>query len=124
MFAARVVDDPSGRLCPPEDLVGVSDIGPLTARVQQIKPVLCESLVQCDQFAVARLQGDTPFSVGSLMQPRVLVCLSGGGQLENAGRDYLFHQGEVLLLPAIIGACSCRPHGPTSVLEISLPQDS
>jgi len=25
MFAARVVDDPSGRLCPPEDRVGVSD---------------------------------------------------------------------------------------------------
>jgi len=99
-------------------------IGPLAARVQRIKPVLRESLVQCDQFAVARLQGDTPFSVGSLMQPRVLVCLSGGGQLENAGRDYPFHQGEVLLLPAIIGACPCRPQGPTSVLEISLPQDS
>jgi len=99
-------------------------IGPLTARVQQIKPVLCESLVQCDQFGVTRLQGDTPFSVGSLTQPRVIVCLSGGGQLANADADYPFHQGDVLLLPAIIGACSCRPRGPTSVLEISLPQDS
>jgi mannose-6-phosphate isomerase len=99
-------------------------IGPLVPTVQQIKPVLSERLVQCGQFGVTRFQGHTPFSVGSRMQSRVLVCLSGGGRLENADREYPFHQGEVLLLPAIIGACSCRPRGPTSVLEISLPQDS
>jgi len=99
-------------------------IGPLAARVQQVEPVLRESLVKCAQFGVTRFQGRTPFSVGSPMQPRVLVCLSGGGQLANADADYPFHQGEVLLLPAVIGACSCRPQGPTSVLEISLPQDS
>lgn len=99
-------------------------IGPLAAQVQQVTPVLRERLVQCAQFGVTRFQGHTAFSVGSPMQPRVLVCLSGGGQLEYADREYPFHQGEVLLLPAIIGACSCRPRGPTSVLEISLPQDS
>jgi mannose-6-phosphate isomerase len=96
-------------------------IRPLAARVQQIEPVLSESLVQCDQFGVTRLQGDTAFSVGSLMQPRVIVCLSGSGHLANGDAVYPFHQGDVLLLPAIIGACSCRPQGPMSVLEVSLP---
>jgi mannose-6-phosphate isomerase class I len=99
-------------------------IGPLAAQVQQVTPVLRERLVHCEQFGLTRFLGHTAFSVGSLMQPRVLVCLSGGGQLANADREYPFHQGDVLLLPAIIGACSCRPQGATSVLEIALPQDS
>jgi mannose-6-phosphate isomerase len=97
-------------------------LGPLPSQVEQREPVLREKLVQCDQFGVTRFQGLAPFTVGSPEQPRVLTCLSGGGQLESAGRDYPFHQGEVLLLPAAIGEIACRPSGPTSMLEISLPQ--
>lgn len=97
-------------------------VAPLASQVQQAKPFLHEKLVQCEQFGVTRFQGHAPFTVGSPVQPRVLVCLSGSGQLENEGKDYPFRRGDVLLLPAIIGTCSCRPEGPTSVLEISLPE--
>ena len=97
-------------------------IGPLTRQAQQTKPLLREQLVQCAQFGVTRFQGHLPFTVGSPVQPRVVVCLSGSGQLENGGRSYPFRRGDVLLLPAVIGACSCRPEDPSSVLEISLPE--
>ena len=33
-------------------------------------------------------------------------------------------QGDVLLLPAVVGACSCRPNGTVTLLEISLPEIS
>jgi len=98
-------------------------IGPLPSTVQRMQPLLREKLVECAQFGVTRSQGQTPFIVGSQDQPRVLVCLTGGGQLENAGIEYPFHAGHVLLLPAVIGPCYCRPTGPTCMLEISLPQD-
>ena len=29
---------------------------------------------------------------------------------------------DVLLLPAVVGACLCRPQGAISLLEISLPE--
>jgi mannose-6-phosphate isomerase len=98
-------------------------IGPITALVERVEPVLREKLVQCDQFGVTRVRGESPFSIGAQGMPRVLACLDGNGQLESAGRNYAFGKGDVLLLPAIIGACSCRPHGPVSLLDISLPQD-
>jgi uncharacterized protein YjlB len=44
--------------------------------------------------------------------------------LEYDGVDYPFGEGDVLLLPAIVGACSCRPNGNVTVLEISLPEIS
>jgi mannose-6-phosphate isomerase len=99
-------------------------IGPVTAQVEQMKPALREKLVQCQQFGVTRVQGETPFSVGAQGIPRVLVVLSGNGQLDNAGQEYPFRKGDVMLLPAVVGACRFRPHGPTCMLEISLPQAS
>jgi mannose-6-phosphate isomerase len=99
-------------------------IGPATVLVEQTKPVLRERLVQCAQFSMTRVTGDSPFGVGAHGVPHVMVCLSGNGQLENAGSDYAFGTGDVLLLPAIVGACSCRPRGTVSLLDISLPKDS
>jgi mannose-6-phosphate isomerase len=99
-------------------------IGPTTVQVEQTKPVLREKLVQCQQFGVTRVRGETPFSVGAQGIPRVLVISSGSGQLENAGSEYPFRKGDVMLLPAVVGACRFRPRGPTCMLEISLPQVS
>jgi mannose-6-phosphate isomerase len=52
----------------------------------------------------------------------VLVCLAGDGQLEHHGAQYPFTKGDVLLLPAVIGACLCRTHEAVNLLEISLPE--
>jgi mannose-6-phosphate isomerase len=52
----------------------------------------------------------------------VLVCLAGTGQVEHDGANYAIGKGDVLLLPAEVGACLCRPRGAISLLEISLPE--
>jgi mannose-6-phosphate isomerase len=97
-------------------------IGPLSPLVEETQPVRREKLVHCDQFSMTRISGQLPFIVGAAALPRVLVCLAGRGQLEHAGRNYAFGRGDVLLLPAVVGECSCRPQGVLSVLEISLPE--
>jgi len=97
-------------------------IGPVRPLVHQRQPVLRERLIQCDQFGMTRMSGQLPFIVGAAQKPRVLVCLAGDAVLEHAGADYAFGKGDVLLLPAVVGECSCRPRGFISVLEISLPE--
>lgn len=97
-------------------------IGPITPLVEETQPVLREKLIQCDQFGVTRVSGQLSFDVGAAQLPRVLVCLAGEGQLEDTGRIYAFGKGDVLLLPAVVGRCACRPRGAVSLLEISLPE--
>jgi mannose-6-phosphate isomerase len=99
-------------------------VTPLTPRTLERRPVLRERLIQCDQFAATRISGRQPFIVGKPETPRVLVCLAGSGHLEYAGNTYQFAKGQVLLSPAVVGACLCRPHDSVSMLEISLPERS
>lgn len=49
----------------------------------------------------------------------MLVCIDGDGQLEHNGAIYAVGKGDVLLLPAVVGACVCRPRGAVSLLEVS-----
>jgi len=98
-----------------------SGIRPVTPLKEKTQPVLRENLIHCDHFGVTRITGAVPFAIGKVGTPRVLVGLAGNAQLEHAGIDYPIGKGDLLLLPAEVGACSCRPHGVTSVLEISLP---
>lgn len=96
-------------------------IRPVTPLVQETKPVLRERLVHCDHFGMTRISGQLPFIVGATGMPSVLVCLAGEGHLQYAGTRYSFEKGEVLLLPAVVGARSCQPRGVVSLLELSLP---
>jgi len=100
------------------------EIGPVPSVVEEMTPVLRERLFLCDHFGVWRIRGEALFTVGVKEIPRVVVCIAGEGSLEYGDADYAFGKGDVILLPAIVGACSCRPHGPVSLLEISLPEAS
>ena len=99
-----------------------SAVGPVVPVVEEAKPVLRERLFDCEHFGLWRLRGESPFRVGAAGRPRVLVCIAGEGQLEHDGADYAFGKGDVLLLPAVVGACLCRPRGAVSLLDISLPE--
>jgi mannose-6-phosphate isomerase len=101
---------------------GQGSIGPSRPMAEESMPVMRERLIHCDYFAVSRIDGDMPFTVGVTQMPRVLVCLAGHGHVEHAGNDYAFGKGDVLLLPAVVGTCLCRPHGTVSVLEIAIPE--
>jgi mannose-6-phosphate isomerase len=98
--------------------------GPIEAllpRVEQATPVLREKVIRCDNFGVTRISGQMSFVVGAAQMPRVLVCLAGRGELEHAGASHACGKGDVLLLPAVVGACFFHPHGVVSLLEVSLP---
>ncbi len=97
-------------------------IGPVVPVVEEVKPVLRERLFLCEHFGLWRLRGESPFTVGAAETPRVLVCIAGDGQLEHDGAHYAVGKGDVLLLPAVVGACLYRPRGAFSLLEMSLPE--
>ncbi len=97
-------------------------IGPVMPVVEEVNPMLRERLVLCEHFGLWRLRGESPFTVGTAETPRVLVCVAGDGQLEQEGTNYAVGKGDVLLLPAVVGACLCRPHGAITLLDISLPE--
>jgi mannose-6-phosphate isomerase len=90
--------------------------------VEEAKPVLRERLFDCEHFGLWRLRAESPFTVGTEGTPRVLVGIAGDGQVEHDGADYAVGKGDVLFLPAVVGACLCRPRGAVSLLEISLPE--
>ena len=97
-------------------------VAPVVPVAEEVKPVLRERLFFCEHFGLWRICGDSPFVVGAEGTPRVVVCIAGHGQLEHNGDNYGLAKGDVTLLPAVVGACFCRPRGTMSLLEISLPK--
>ncbi len=90
--------------------------------VESSVPVLREKLFNCEYFGLWRLCGELPFTVGAAGMPRILVCIAGTGNLDHDGNNYAVGKGDVLLLPAVVGACAFRPSGTVSLFEISLPK--
>jgi mannose-6-phosphate isomerase len=101
---------------------GLAPAGRVTPVMEGTTPVECERLFHCDYFRLWRLSGQSPFIVGAANVPRVLVCLEGAGQVEYGGATFAVGRGDVVLLPAVIGACAFRPRGAVSVLEIAIPE--
>jgi mannose-6-phosphate isomerase len=99
------------------------EIQALQAVVDEVHPVLREQLIECDHFGLRRYCGELPFIVGAAETPRILVCIDGAGHLKHAGENYDIAKGDVVLLPSVVGECLCQPHGPVTVLEISLPEE-
>ena len=73
-------------------------------------------LVSCPHFALHRRGGDRPMSAGEPGRCRVVVAVDGRGTL--AGET--FRTGDVVLLPASLGAVRIVPDGPLQFLEIGL----
>jgi len=97
-------------------------VAPIPSVIESMMPVLREKVVECEHFTVWRIRGDAPMRVGAGDLPRVLVCLSGNADLRHGGETYAMAKGEVILLPAVVGTCSCLPHGAVSLLEIAIPE--
>jgi mannose-6-phosphate isomerase len=89
--------------------------------VEATTPVERERLFHCKHFWLWRLRGQSPFTVGTVGLPRVLVCVEGAGQIEHAEATYAVAKGNILLLPALVGACTFQPHNAVTLLEIAIP---
>jgi len=97
-------------------------VGPVSTEPESAMPIMRERLFNCEHFCLWRLRGESSFMVGAAEKPRVLVCIAGSGHLEYDGANYAVGKGDVLLLPAVVGACDFMPHGAVNMLEIVLPE--
>jgi mannose-6-phosphate isomerase len=94
-------------------------VGPAIPAVDVTTPTR-ERLFCCEHFSLWRVRTRDPFTVGLSGAPRVLVCIEGAGHIENDGVAYSAGRGDVLLLPAAVGACVFHPTGMVTMLEASL----
>ena len=94
----------------------------VTPVVETKTPIERERLFHCEHFWLWRWRGESSFTVGAGGVPRVLVCIEGVGQVAHGGAIYAVRKGDVVLLPAVIGACTFRPQGAVNLLEIALPE--
>ena len=97
-------------------------ISPVAPVIEEEAPVRREQLFHCEHFSVWRHTGSSSFTVGAAGVPRVLIGIEGSGQVEHDGATYDVAKGDVLLLPAEVGACSYRPRNAVSLLEVALPE--
>eukprot|EP01037_Dinobryon_pediforme_P007892 gene7893-7960_t len=99
-----------------------TDVKKIVPIVKTDVPDLSEVLIQNEHFQLCRITGAYPFLVGKADEPRVLICIDGGGDLEYSSDIYPVKKGEVILLPASVGSCPVVPNGKISLLELALPQ--
>ena len=97
-------------------------VGRVTPVLESATPVKREQLLDCEYFRLWRIGGELPFSVGAVGLPRVLVCIEGGGEIEQGYATYTVGKGDVLFLPAVVGLCTFWPRGAVNLLEIALPE--
>jgi mannose-6-phosphate isomerase len=90
--------------------------------VESTIPAQRERLFHCGHFWLWSLRGHLPFTVGAAGVPRVLVGIEGAGQVDHGSETHTVGKGDVLLLPAIVGACVFQPHCAMNVLEIAIPE--
>ncbi len=76
-----------------------------------------EHLVGCSHFSLTRTVSANPVTVGAVGECRAIVCVSGKGSL---GGEPI-STGEVVLLPAAIGAVEFVPEGNSTLLECGIP---
>lgn len=97
-------------------------IHPVAPRIEEETPVKRERLFHCDHFSLWRHTSQHPFTVGAAETPRVLVGVAGEGEIEYRDARYRVGLGDVVLLPAEVGACTYRPRGASIVLEAAPPE--
>ncbi|MGY4536461.1 mannose-6-phosphate isomerase [Mucilaginibacter sp. UYNi724] len=93
-----------------------TDIGPV--KPESNKPPV---LLRSDHFIVWKHEGLNGFTVGEANEPRILVCINGGGKLNFEKDVFDICKGQVFLLPAQTGKCVFEPSGNVELLEIGIP---
>jgi mannose-6-phosphate isomerase len=101
---------------------GKNAAGLVAPVIEVTAPVQRERLFSDKHFLLWRLRGQSPFLVGYVGAPRVLVCVEGAGHLEHDGAAYAVGRGDVWLLPAVVGVCAFRPIDPATLFEIAIPE--
>jgi mannose-6-phosphate isomerase len=99
-------------------------VGPVKPVFKPDGPEVRELLVEDEHFTVMRHAAYAPFMVGKEHTPRILVCIEGHGEIGHQTENYPLNKGDVMLLPAAVGACPLIPKNKIVVLEVILPDGS
>jgi mannose-6-phosphate isomerase len=97
------------------------NVGPVKPIVEDSKAARRERLLQSDYFILWRHRSNTNFKVGASNEPRVLICINGGGSISFNHSNYQVVKGNVILLPAIVGECPFKTSGNIELLEVGIP---
>lgn len=96
--------------------------GRVIPKVPKIEEEGREILVESIFFNMWRISKRDDFAVGAADEARLLVCLSGSGKIIYGSKSIAIEQGDLILMPASLGASLCHPDDAVTLLEISLPQ--
>jgi mannose-6-phosphate isomerase len=75
-----------------------------------------DRLVNCQYFSLHHQHSDRPMTVGAAGECRAVVCIQGAGWVSNERME----RGDVLLLPAAVGAVTAVPDGKMRLLECGI----
>jgi len=92
----------------------------VTPVLESATPVKREQIFDCEYFRLCRIAGGSPFSVGAMDLPRVLVCIEGGGEIKQGYASYAVGKGDVLFLPCLLYTSTVFMHG-NFKCDFSLP---
>jgi len=81
-----------------------------------------QNLLENSHFRLVRWHKSNEFAVGAHADPRVLVCAHGAGQVIVGDVKVTMKRGDVVLLPASVGAARFNPAEPVIVFEIAIPE--
>lgn len=95
------------------------NIGPV-APVKSTTIKNAEKLFDNDHFKLWRIISETEIKVGFKDEPTILVCLEGSGTMTYQSEEYIISQGEVMLLPAVVGELDLKPNKRMNVLQIAM----
>ncbi|HEV3146665.1 MAG TPA: type I phosphomannose isomerase catalytic subunit [Gemmataceae bacterium] len=79
-----------------------------------------ERLFSCPFFRLWRIRSQGRFRLGAKGECRIVVALQGQAELQFERQTFLISRGSLLLLPAEVGACDCKPLGDMVVLEAAM----
>jgi mannose-6-phosphate isomerase len=75
-----------------------------------------DQLVKCPYFSLHHQHSDRPMTVGAAGECRVVVCIQGAGQIAGERME----MGDLVLLPAAVGAVVATPEVEMGLLECGL----
>jgi mannose-6-phosphate isomerase len=81
-----------------------------------------QELLDDSHFHLTRWQQSAAFTVGAPDEARVLVCAEGAGQVTVGEHTTAMKRGDVVLLPAVVGAGRFHPDNTATLFEISIPE--
>ena len=100
------------------------NVQPVVPEIIVAERVLEEKVIEDKHFTIWRYTGSNEFEVGQKDIPRVLVCINGKGAVSYDTKSYPLSKGEVMILPAVCGACKYVPDGEVILLEVALPENA